>query len=179
MLDLKKAPLRATSATRRSICTATGAPGRGGGDLRRGKDPGADRRHHRRHARQRPGTTSSSPECPPKRRHVLAARRGPLDYHEDARVRHRGRTCRSRTASAEVVIATGGTSDIPVAEEAALTARGAAAARWCGCTTWAWPGVHRLLAHMDAIMEAHAWSSPSRAWRGRWPAWWAVWRNAR
>ena len=53
----------------------------------------------------------------------------------------------------KVVIATGGTSDIPVAEEAALTAQvlGSEVVRLYDVGV---SGVHRLLAHMDSIMEA-------------------------
>ena len=62
-----------------------------------------------------------------------------LDYHKDARVGIVGGLPQP-DGIGKVVIATGGTSDIPVAEEAALTAQVS--------------GVHRLLAHMDSIMEA-------------------------
>ena len=53
----------------------------------------------------------------------------------------------------KVVIATGGTSDIPVAEEAALTAQvlGSEVVRLHDVGV---SGVHRLLAHMELIMEA-------------------------
>ena len=53
----------------------------------------------------------------------------------------------------KVVIATGGTSDIPVAEEAALTAQvlGSEVVRLYDVGV---SGVHRLLAHMELIMEA-------------------------
>ena len=53
----------------------------------------------------------------------------------------------------KVVIATGGTSDIPVAEEAALTAEilGSEVVRLYDVGV---SGVHRLLAHMDLIMGA-------------------------
>ena len=53
----------------------------------------------------------------------------------------------------KVVIATGGTSDIPVAEEAALTAEvlGSRVVRLYDVGV---SGVHRLLAHMDLIMGA-------------------------
>lgn len=54
-----------------------------------------------------------------------------------------------------VVIATGGTSDIPVAEEAALTAEalGNHVVRLYDVGV---SGVHRLLAHMETIMSARA-----------------------
>lgn len=53
----------------------------------------------------------------------------------------------------KVVVATGGTSDIPVAEEAALTARilGNEVVRLYDVGV---AGVHRLLAHKEEIMEA-------------------------
>lgn len=57
------------------------------------------------------------------------------------------------TASGKIVVATGGTSDIPVAEEAALTAEvlGNPVVRLYDVGV---AGLHRLLAHMDALMEA-------------------------
>ena len=53
----------------------------------------------------------------------------------------------------KIVIATGGTSDIPVAEEAALTAQilGSEVVRLYDVGV---SGVHRLLAHMELIMDA-------------------------
>lgn len=53
----------------------------------------------------------------------------------------------------KIVIATGGTSDIPVAEEAALTAEilGSQVVRLYDVGV---SGVHRLLSHMDLIMDA-------------------------
>ena len=55
--------------------------------------------------------------------------------------------------SGDIVVATGGTSDMPVAEEAALTAEimGNKVTRLYDVGV---SGVHRLLAHMDSIMEA-------------------------
>ena len=57
------------------------------------------------------------------------------------------------TASATFVVATGGTSDLPVAEEAALTAEtlGNQVERLYDVGV---AGLHRMLAHLDAIMEA-------------------------
>lgn len=77
----------------------------------------------------------------------------------------------------KVVIATGGTSDIPVAEEAALTAQvlGSEVVRLYDVGV---SGVHRLLAHMDSIMEASVVIAIA-GMEGRLPAWWAVSRNAR
>jgi len=75
-----------------------------------------------------------------------------LDYHKDARVGIVGGLPQP-DGIGKVVIATGGTSDIPVAEEAALTAQvlGSEVVRLYDVGV---SGVHRLLAHMDSIMEA-------------------------
>ena len=75
-----------------------------------------------------------------------------LDYHKDARVGIVGGLPQT-DGIGKVVIATGGTSDIPVAEEAALTAQvlGSEVVRLYDVGV---SGVHRLLAHMDSIMEA-------------------------
>lgn len=71
-----------------------------------------------------------------------------------------------------IVVATGGTSDIPVAEEAALTAEalGNQVERLYDVGV---AGLHRLVAHMDTIMSArgdhcHRWNGGSpgqRHWR--------------
>ena len=76
----------------------------------------------------------------------------PLTYHELGRVGIAG-TMPEPTGRGTIVIATGGTSDIPVAEEAALTAQvlGSEVVRLYDVGV---SGVHRLLAHMDSIMEA-------------------------
>ena len=99
-----------------------------------------------------------------------------LDYHQDARVGIVGGLPQP-DGIGKVVIATGGTSDIPVAEEAALTAQvlGSEVVR---CTTWGFPASTGCLP-IWILLWKPAWSSPSRAWRGRLPAWWAVSRNAR
>ena len=55
------------------------------------------------------------------------------------------------TGKGKIVVATGGTSDIPVAEEAALTAE--TATRLCAHDVGV-AGLHRLLNHMDEIMSA-------------------------
>ena len=57
------------------------------------------------------------------------------------------------TGKGRVVVAAGGTSDIPVAEEAAVTAEvlGNEVARLYDVGV---SGIHRLLSHMDAIMSA-------------------------
>ena len=75
-----------------------------------------------------------------------------LDYHPQARFGRIG-TVPPPSGIGRVVIATGGTSDIPVAEEAALTAEslGSQVVRLYDVGV---SGVHRLLAHMDLIMGA-------------------------
>ena len=75
-----------------------------------------------------------------------------LDYHPDARVGIVG-FFPEPDGIGRVVIATGGTSDIPVAEEAALTARilGSEVVRLYDVGV---SGVHRLLSHMELIMGA-------------------------
>ena len=75
-----------------------------------------------------------------------------LDYHPDARVGIVG-SFPEPDGIGRVVIATGGTSDIPVAEEAALTARilGSEVLRLYDVGV---SGVHRLLSHMELIMGA-------------------------
>ena len=80
------------------------------------------------------------------------ARLQPLDYHEESRVGIVG-TMPVPNGIGKIVIATGGTSDIPVAEEAALTAEilGSQVVRLYDVGV---SGVHRLLAHMDLLMGA-------------------------
>ena len=76
----------------------------------------------------------------------------PLDYHKESKVGIVG-TMPVPNGIGKVVIATGGTSDIPVAEEAALTAEilGSEVVRLYDVGV---SGVHRLLAHMDLLMGA-------------------------
>ena len=76
----------------------------------------------------------------------------PLDYHEDARAAIVG-SFPEPDGIGTIVVATGGTSDIPVAEEAALTADflGNKVDRLYDVGV---AGLHRLLAHRDAIMQA-------------------------
>ena len=76
----------------------------------------------------------------------------PVHYHPDARIGILG-DMPQPTGLGKVVIATGGTSDIPVAEEAALTAEimGSQVVRLYDVGV---AGVHRLLAHLDLIMDA-------------------------
>ena len=75
-----------------------------------------------------------------------------LDYRRDAKVGIVG-GFPEPGGIGKVVIATGGTSDIPVAEEAALTAEilGSKVERLYDVGV---AGVHRLLAHMELIMGA-------------------------
>ena len=75
-----------------------------------------------------------------------------LDYHKDAKVGIIG-SFPKPDGIGKIVIATGGTSDIPVAEEAALTAEilGSEVVRLYDVGV---SGVHRLLAHMELIMGA-------------------------
>lgn len=76
----------------------------------------------------------------------------PLDYHPDARIGILGPIPES-TGLGSIVVATGGTSDIPVAEEAALTAEvhGNRVVRLYDVGV---AGIHRLLSHTDEIMNA-------------------------
>ena len=75
-----------------------------------------------------------------------------LDYRENGKVGIVG-GFPEPDGIGKVVIATGGTSDIPVAEEAALTAEilGSEVVRLYDVGV---SGVHRLLAHMELIMDA-------------------------
>lgn len=75
-----------------------------------------------------------------------------LDYHEDAGVGIVGQLP-VPDGIGNVVVATGGTSDIPVAEEAALTAQvlGSRVVRLYDVGV---AGLHRTLAHLDDIMSA-------------------------
>lgn len=75
-----------------------------------------------------------------------------LSYHEDARVGIYG-DLPEKSGLGKVVIATGGTSDIPVAEEAALTAEflGNQVVRLYDVGV---AGLHRLLAHIDLLADA-------------------------
>ena len=76
----------------------------------------------------------------------------PLDYHKESKVGIVG-TMPVPNGIGKIVIATGGTSDIPVAEEAALTAEilGSEVVRLYDVGV---SGGHRLLAHMDLLMGA-------------------------
>ncbi len=76
----------------------------------------------------------------------------PLTYHEMARVGIVGEMPKPKTKG-KIVVATGGTSDMPVAEEAALTAEilGNKVVRLYDVGV---AGIHRLLSNMEEIMSA-------------------------
>ena len=78
----------------------------------------------------------------------------PLEYHEIAKIGRIG-GMPEKSGRGRIVVATGGTSDMPVAEEAALTAEalGNEVLRLYDVGV---SGIHRLLSHMDAIMGARA-----------------------
>lgn len=75
-----------------------------------------------------------------------------LTYYEEARIGIVGKMPKP-DGMGKIVVATGGTSDIPVAEEAALTAEahGNEVVRLYDVGV---AGLHRLLSHMDEIMDA-------------------------
>ncbi len=75
-----------------------------------------------------------------------------MDYHSDTKVGIIGQIPPA-SGIGKIVVATGGTSDIPVAEEAALTAEvhGNEVIRLYDVGV---AGLHRLLAHLDEIMSA-------------------------
>lgn len=78
--------------------------------------------------------------------------KAPFFYHPDARIAIVGRIPEA-DGIGQIVIATGGTSDIPVAEEAALTAEvlGNEVVRLYDVGV---AGIHRLLANREYIMKA-------------------------
>ena len=75
-----------------------------------------------------------------------------LDYHPQARIGILGKLP-AADGIGKIVVATGGTSDIPVAEDAALTAEGLGneVLRLYDVGV---AGVHRLLSHLDELMSA-------------------------
>lgn len=75
-----------------------------------------------------------------------------FEYHSDARIGVVGEYNKPYGIG-KIVVATGGTSDIPVAEEAAVTAEflGNEVVRLFDVGV---AGIHRLLSHMDDIMSA-------------------------
>ena len=82
----------------------------------------------------------------------IVGREFELDYHEEARIGVIGRP-HPADGLGYILVATGGTSDIPVAEEAALTAAflGNEVRRLYDVGV---AGLHRMLAHLDDIMGA-------------------------
>lgn len=82
----------------------------------------------------------------------LIEKKHKLDYHPQARIGILG-SMPKPDGIGTIVVATGGTSDIPVAEEAALTAEilGNQVLRLYDVGV---AGVHRLLAHLDELMNA-------------------------
>ncbi|WP_409337393.1 nickel pincer cofactor biosynthesis protein LarB [Eubacterium sp. F2] len=76
----------------------------------------------------------------------------PFKYYEDARAAIVGRIPKP-TGNGTILIATGGTSDIPVAEEAAVTAE-ALGNSVCRLYDVGVSGIHRLLSCTDEIMSA-------------------------
>ena len=97
--------------------------------------------------RERVLITRLSPETAAR-----VARTHPLDYHPEARVGILG-DLPPADGLGDIVVATGGTSDIPVAEEAALTAQvlGNRVTRLYDVGV---AGLHRTLAHLDELMTA-------------------------
>ena len=83
-----------------------------------------------------------------------------LDYRKDARIGIVG-GFPEPGGIGKIVVATGGTSDIPVAEEAALTAEilGSEVVRLYDVGV---AGIHRLLSHMEEIMSATVIATPMR-----------------
>lgn len=82
----------------------------------------------------------------------LAEKSMPFTYYEMARVGIAGKIPEPDTET-NIVIATGGTSDISVAEEAALTAE-ALGNKVCRLYDVGVSGIHRLLSHSEEIMNA-------------------------
>ncbi len=82
----------------------------------------------------------------------IISKEHPLNYHPQARIGIIGELPKP-DGIGKIVIATGGTSDIPVAEEAALTAEvlGNEVHRLYDVGV---AGVHRLLSHLDELMDA-------------------------
>ncbi len=76
----------------------------------------------------------------------------PFTYYEMGRIGIVGEMPKA-TGLGEIVVATGGTSDMPVAEEAALTAQ-ALGNRVVRLYDVGVAGLHRLLSHMEEIMRA-------------------------
>lgn len=83
----------------------------------------------------------------------MIAQSNEISYYEDARVGVIGELP-DPDGNGRIVVATGGTSDIPVAEEAAITAQvlGNEVIRLYDVGV---AGLHRLLSHLDEIMSAN------------------------
>ena len=81
----------------------------------------------------------------------LVGKSVPLEYHKDARLAIA--FLREHASLGNIVVATGGTSDIPVAEEASLTAEmmGNKVTRLYDVGV---AGLHRLLSNLDVLMSA-------------------------
>ena len=88
----------------------------------------------------------------PKESAAIVSETHPLNYHSQAKIGIIG-ALPEPDGIGKIVIATGGTSDIPVAEEAALTAEvlGNEVVRLYDVGV---AGVHRLLSHLDLLMDA-------------------------
>lgn len=82
----------------------------------------------------------------------LVGKNHPLDYHEMGSAGIVG-SLPEKDGDGKIVIVTGGTSDMPVAEEAALTAEalGNQVVRLYDAGV---AGIHRLLSHLELIMDA-------------------------
>ncbi len=90
---------------------------------------------------------------PPEKAQVLQELLGSgFVYHETGRIGLYG-PAPAPAADGYIVVATGGTSDIPVAEEAALTAE-ALGSRVVRLYDVGVAGLHRTLSHLDEIMGA-------------------------
>lgn len=76
----------------------------------------------------------------------------PITYHKEARIAIAGRMP-DPDGIGTIVVATGGTSDIPIAEEAALTAE-ALGNKVTRLYDVGVAGLHRTLSHLDEIMGA-------------------------
>lgn len=82
----------------------------------------------------------------------IIGKKHPIDYHKEAKVGIIGEIP-VPDGIGKIIVATGGTSDIPVAEEAVLTAMvlGNEVIRLYDVGV---AGIHRTLAHLDEIMDA-------------------------
>lgn len=83
----------------------------------------------------------------------VISRKHPIKYYKEARIGIFGENNNTKSGLGKIVVATGGTSDIPVAEEAAITAEfyGNEVVRLYDVGV---AGIHRLLAHTEEIMSA-------------------------